>query len=121
MQTKQDDAPARAIRIDDGSGADLAVTILYDAMNPDDTIKLLPMEIKQCGAPFASASITAVNDKPVPAVPIDVASSRQENGCTVVRANADLKELGKHLAKGINRFTVKSGDASTEVLLEVEL
>lgn len=121
MQATRADGPSRVIRIDDGSGADLTVSILYDAMDPDDKLKLLPMELRQCGAAFSSGAVVSVNDKPIDPLPLEVASTRQEEGCALVRANADLKALGKHLAKGINRFVVKSGDATSEVLLEVEL
>lgn len=121
MQSTRGDGPTHVVRIDDGSSTDLTAAILYDSMNPDDKLKLLPMELRQCGAPFTSCAIIAVNEKPVDPLPMEVASTRQEDGCTLVRANVDLKALGKHLAKGINRFVVKSGDATVEVLLEVEL
>jgi len=111
------DAPPR-IRL---ASQELHVDVLYDEMDPEGKSKLLPVQIRNCGGPVAGASVVGVNDKSIPALPLVLGAATDADGCASARGTVDLKALAEHFAKGINRFVVKAGEATTEVVLDIEL
>lgn len=94
------------------------VTIPYDEMDPDSKLKELPLLIEIDGGRPTRASIVTVNDQEIPALPVTITGERSEG---VYSASVDFKTLSEHFTKGMNRFDVKVGEETTEVLLEIEL
>jgi hypothetical protein len=89
----------------------------------EEKAKDLPFRMTLCerGSPGAF-EIALVNDSPIEEpVEIETAATALVDGCHVTTGNADLKELGAHLAKGINRLTVSGTGESAEVLLDIEM
>jgi hypothetical protein len=112
-----DDRP-RTIRIQHTSN--LAVDVLYDEV--EEKSKALPMKLTMCDQSWvSSASVTQVNEKAVPALPLELGSPTAEGQCNSAHATVSMKELSSHFAKGINRFTVSAGSESVEVVLDVEM
>jgi hypothetical protein len=116
--TVPDDAPRI---IPPTTTPNLRVEILYATM--EEKAKDLPFRMTLCerGSPGAF-EIALVNDSPIEEpVEIETAATALVDGCHVTTGNADLKELGAHLAKGINRLTVSGTGESAEVLLDIEM
>ena len=112
-----DDRP-RTIRIQHTSN--LAVDVLYDEV--EEKSKALPMKLTMCNQAWvSSASVTQVNEKAVPALPLELGSPIAEGQCNSAHATVGMKDLSSHFAKGINRFTVSAGSESVEVVLDVEM
>jgi len=114
----------RRIKLDLGTEP-LRVKILYDDMDlSQKKIDFLPILVTRCGGTIEAASITAVNEKAIPPIPLTIIGrsvDESDSDCSLVRANVGFKELGKHFAQGLNRFTVQVGDLSSEVILDLEL
>ena len=99
----------------------LRVEVLYDSMT--ENAKELPLRMTLCAHETPGAfAISLVNDSPIeePLV-IEVAATALVDGCHVATGNADLRDLGEHLAKGFNRLTVNASGESAEVLLDIEM
>jgi hypothetical protein len=120
IEAAEGGAAPRTIRLGSGGGS-FAAEVVYDEMSPEGKDKQLPLRLTQCGDGFASASVVSINEEPVAPVPVLVGMFTQEDDCTVVRGTLDLKELGKHFRKGINRFEIGSGERRSEIILDVEL
>jgi hypothetical protein len=112
-----DDRP-RTLRIPKASN--LSVEVLYDEV--DEKSKALPLKITMCDQDWSSsASITQVNEKDVPALPVALAAPSADGQCKSAHGTVGMKELASHFTKGINRFTVGAGSESVEVVLDVEM
>jgi len=115
----ESETPRRTIRL--GGGESLSVEILYDEIPDEGKIKVLPMELELCGEVASSAAVVAVNEHEIPAIPISLSGGEQDDDCAVFRGEVDLKSLGEHFTRGVNRFEVKLGSEVVEVVLEIEL
>lgn len=112
------DGPRPTIRL--SNRTPLSVEILYDELTED--ADELPVVASLCGRPWAGPfQIDRVNDGAVEPLAIQAGESRTEGDCQVTRGLVDLEELSEHLGKGINRLTVRVGDSSAEVILDVEM
>ena len=98
----------------------LDVEILYDEIDEEGKLKTLPLKITSCDGPVGDVFITAVNEKPIDQIPVQI-TRIERVGCDNSYGEVDLKVLGEHLTKGINRFDVQAGDKTAQVMLEVEL
>jgi hypothetical protein len=102
----------------------LTVTVLYEELEgtPDKDIKTLPMLLAIDEANLTSAQVIEVNGTPIDPIPITVIEGiLDDKGNQSYRGEVILKALGKHFTRGFNRFTVKVGDATDEVTLDIEL
>ncbi len=99
----------------------LGVTVLYDEMDPEGKQQTLPVRLESCEGPLEAAAIVTVNEKEIPRLAVPVEASEADEGCYAGRGTVDLKELGKHLRKGINRFEIEAAGARAEVILDIEL
>lgn len=114
-------APAARRVIKMGSGMSIEVEILYDEIPEEGTIKVLPLRLELCGEALGAASVVTVNDVEIEPIEITLTATVQEEDCSRALGEIDLKEIGKHFTRGINRFEVGFGSQTTEVLLEIEL
>lgn len=120
VEIAEDGPPTIDLRSIGSSSFD--VEILYDEMDPSGGDKRLPLRLRRCdGVLAATANVTTVNGTPIPALPVTMSERTDAEGCTTARGTVDLKQLGKHLTKGINRFEVTAADSSAEVVLDIEL
>jgi hypothetical protein len=101
--------------------SNLRVEVLYDAMSEDT--KDLPMRITLCGHDkLGTVAITSVNDSTLEeSLEVEVNKTERVDGCHVAAGSVELKDLGEHLAKGINEFTVSAAGENAEVLLDIEM
>jgi hypothetical protein len=101
--------------------SNLRVEVLYDAMSEDT--KDLPMRITLCGHDkLGTVAITSVNDSTLEeSLEVEVNITERVDGCHVAAGSVELKDLGEHLAKGINEFTVSAAGENAEVLLDIEM
>lgn len=113
----EQDAP-RKVRI---SRASLEAEVLYDEMDPSGKSKVLPLRLTDCDAGLGAAAVSSVNGKAIEPIPVVLGTVSSEGDCATAPGSIDLQRLGKHFGKGINRFDVSSGDASTEIVLDIEL
>jgi hypothetical protein len=117
LVTVADDRP-RTLRI--AHTSNLAVDVLYDEV--DEKSKALPLKVTMCDqAWITSATITQVNEKDIPALPISLAAPSADGQCNSAKGTVGMKELASHFTKGINRFTVSTGSESVGVVLDVEM
>jgi len=102
-------------------GASLEIEVLYDEIDPDGKLRLLPMTVRLCGAALGEARVVAVNEQEIEPIPVVLGTPALEAGCTLVGAEVDLRELAKHFGRGINRFEVEIAGSRSEVVLDVEM
>ena len=103
-----------------GNFSDLRAEILYDEMEED--AKDLPIKVELCDQPWSGPfQVTQVNDAAIDPLDIELARQSQQGSCQITEGLIDLKDLSKHFARGINRFTVTVGSESTELVLDVEM
>jgi hypothetical protein len=132
---------AREVKVEDSSPGKirltnlfkpLAVDIVYEELEgkSEKEIKTLPMLLTVEGPRLLtvdgdiidSARVTQVNGNAIEPIPVSLTEATQvDESHQNARAEVDLKALGKHFTRGINRFTVQVGDVSDEVILDVEL
>lgn len=103
------------------SASGLAVSVLYDEMDPQGKSKMLPVAIENCSGTVTDATVSSINGKAVGVIPVVLGPATDDNGCRTARGTIDLKQLGEHFGKGINRFEVASGGQTAEVVLDIEL
>lgn len=104
-----------------GASSALTVEILYDEMEKQGEPKDLPLKITKSASAVTEAQVVSVGGNPIKPLMLKVDASTEVDGAYVSLATLELKELSKHLAKGINRFEVQSGTDKIEVILNVEL
>jgi hypothetical protein len=112
-----EDAP-RKIKL--GGGA-FDVEPLYDEMDPDGKSQLLPVKLTNCRGDVVGAQVVTVDGKDITPIPVALGPATEADGCRTAHGTIDLKVLGKHFTKGINRFEVRAGEAIDEVVLDIEL
>ncbi len=95
----------------------LSVTVLYDEMNPESKIKDLPLAMRLREGEVSRAEVVEINGKSISTLPIRLAGA-DDTGVT--RGAVAFKPLSKHFSSGMNRFSVRAGEYTTEVLLEIE-
>ena len=104
------------------AGPTLDASVLYDAMDSSGKSKRLPVRLEGCdGASTSGARVVTINDQSVSGIELDVTSSRQQDGCEITEGNLDLKAMGKHFGRGINRFEIEAGGQRQELILDIEL
>lgn len=120
--TELDPAGQERRKISLSSGPTLDATVLYDAMDSSGKSKQLPVRLEACdGATTSGASVVTINDSPVNGIRLEVTSNRQQDGCEVTEGNLNLKQMGKHFGRGINRFEIEAGGLRQEIILDIEL
>jgi len=115
--TPASEAPARTIRL---SGSSLDAVVLYDEMDEGKS-KTLPVRLDACGVALTSAQVVTVNEAPIPPLPVALAPATPSGDCTSARGTVDLKALGQHFTRGINRFEIEASGQRTEIVLDIEL
>lgn len=120
MSITSEQSERRPIRL--SGGPSFEVVVLYDAMDAQGKSKKLPVRLEACdGASPAGARVVSVNDGSIEPLPLQVGSLRDEDGCTLADATINLKQLGKHFTRGINRFEMEADGQRDEVILDIEL
>ncbi len=116
-----DEVAAVKVRLG-GFGPSLTLDPLYDEMDESGKSPDLPVAMELCDAgPLETAAVVTVNGKDVPHLPLELGETTQEGECSASRAIVNLKRVGEHFVKGINRFEVEAGGARAEIVLDVEL
>ncbi len=96
----------------------LKVGVLYDEIDMDAQTILLPMSIST-DQPFERVEIVAINDEALePPLQLDMVGAPVDGK---VKATTPWKPLAKMMTQGMNRLSVKAGEETEEVLLEIEL
>lgn len=96
---------------------ELDVSVLYDRMDPEGKLRELPLALWARDGEIAAAQIVTVNGQRVPDLPIQLAAAADDG---TVHGTVDFKSLSKHFTKGMNRFDVRAGGETVEVVLEIE-
>jgi hypothetical protein len=102
----------------------LKVEVLYEILEQqvEEKITSIPLQIQMDGEPIYTAQITRVNDSKIKPIPLEIDDvSKVGDNIWVATATADLKPLGKHFTRGINRFVVDVDGTTDEVMLDLEL
>ncbi|MEO0423514.1 MAG: hypothetical protein AAF184_14350 [Pseudomonadota bacterium] len=110
---------ATQLRLGDGPQTDVSAEVLYDRMGEKE--RNLPLAITSCQVDLQPPRVLTVNDQSIEAIDAEVQNTRESDGCSEYAATVDLKVLGKHFTKGINRFEIGSAGHVAEVVLDVEL
>ena len=98
----------------------LSVEIEYEEF--DQRSGELPLQIRVCGEDWTNdIAISAVNQKRIPAIPVELGRRVYDDECHIASAFVDVETLSKHFDKGINRFTLRLGELEREVVLNVEM
>jgi hypothetical protein len=96
----------------------LKVAVIYDEIDMDAQTVLLPMSIS-ADQPFERVEIVAINDEPVqPPLQFDMVGAPVDGS---VKVTTPWKPFVKMMTQGMNRLSVKAGEETVEVLLEIEL
>ncbi len=105
-----------------GFGTSLDLEPLYDEMDEEGKSPDLPIQMTLCdGDALESASVVTINEKKIPTIDVALGAVTEEGDCLTSRAVVNLKEIGEHFTKGINRFEIEAGGETEEVVLDVEL
>lgn len=93
------------------------IVVLYDEIDMEAKTIVLPMRIRSDEA-FTRAEIIAINGEPIrPAVVLDLSGDPAEGA---IVATTPWKPLTKMMRRGMNQLTIKAGEETAEVLLEIE-
>ena len=96
----------------------LKVTVLYDEIDMDAQTILLPMSIS-ADQPFERVEIVVINGEPLlPPLQFDMVGAPVDG---VVNVSTPWKPFAKMMTRGMNRLSVRVGEETVEVLLEIEL
>ena len=96
----------------------LKVVVIYDEIDMEAQTILLPMSIST-GQPFERVEIVAINDEPLETpLQLDMVDAPVDGS---VKVTTPWKPLATMLTQGMNRLSVKAGEETEEVLLEIEL
>lgn len=110
------------LKLDMGDEGEFFADVMYDAINPEEKLKLLPIEIKQCGKQINNPRVVTVNgellEKPIE---MEVETLVQEDNCNVATASLKFKTLIKKFQLGINRFEVESAGQTKEIIFQAEM
>jgi hypothetical protein len=114
--TVGDDRP-RTIRLTNAS--DLSVEVLYDEI--EEKARQLPLRVTLCDRPWGAVHVAKVNDLDIEPIPFDPGEVERKESCSTAGGVVDLKALAEHFRRGINRFTMAAGEATAEVVLDIEM
>lgn len=82
----------------------------------------LPIEIRLCDQDWTNdIVIDSVNDESIRPIEVSVRSRIYADNCDIAQTAVDVESLSRHLSRGINRFTVRLGDLTEEVVLNIEM
>jgi len=96
----------------------LKVTVLYDEIDMDAQTVLLPMSISST-QPFERVEVVAINSEPLaPPLQFDMVGAPVDGA---VKVTTPWNPFAKMMSRGMNRLSVKVGEETVEVLLEIEL
>jgi hypothetical protein len=100
--------------------SNLSVEVLYDEITEEQTD--LPMTITQCDSPWnQTVSVSAVNERSIDPLTVAISDPVASSSCTTARGTVALRPLAQHFERGINRFSVTSGEETAEVILDIEM
>ena len=91
------------------------VKLAESTYHPEVFSRLL--SLRAPGGQVSRAEVTGVNGKPISALPVLLTGTGDPG---VTRGLVEFKALSKHFVPGMNRFDVRAGDMTAEVLLEIE-
>lgn len=98
----------------------LVVTILFEEFTARS--EELPIEIRLCERDWTNdIVIDSVNDQSVRPIEVSVRSRIYADNCDIAQTTVDLDSLSRHFSRGINRFTIRLGDLTEEILLDIEM
>jgi len=103
------------------AGTRLEIEVLYDAIDPDEKLRMLPMSVRLCGEDLSLTHVVTVNEEEIEPIGVELGAAELQGDCTLAGAEVDLRELSKHFGKGINRFEIEMVGLRTEVILDVEM
>jgi hypothetical protein len=116
IQVPDDLIPTLSLRQPSG----LAVLILFEQFTSRS--EELPIEIRLCEHDWTNdIVIDSVNDAPVRPIDVSVKSRIYADACDIAQTTVDLESLSRHFSRGINRFTVRLGELTEEVVLNIEM
>ncbi|MEM7249414.1 MAG: hypothetical protein AAF533_29155 [Acidobacteriota bacterium] len=109
----------RPIRL--GGGESLEAHVVYDEVR--EKAKTLPLAMELCGAgDLRAARVVSVNDQRLASpLSVQLTSDQTVEGCRHGRGSVNLKKLGEHFTRGLNRFELQVGEQVAEIVLDIEL
>ena len=108
----------RAIRL--APQSDLSAEVLYDQI--EDKARRLPLRVTLCDQPWNDdVHVATVNDAAIAPIAFEAEAVSQQGACQIATGGVDLKALTEHFRRGINMFTLASGNEATEVILDIEM
>jgi hypothetical protein len=112
--------PVLKLAADDG--AEFQADVIYDAIDPEEKLTMLPLELKQCGATISDPKVVSVNGELIEeSIDIEILELDQGEDCGTAKAQLKFKTLLKQFQLGINRFEVESNGETAEVIFQAEL
>lgn len=112
------------LRFDADDGEEFTADVQYDAIDPEEKLKQLPLEIRQCGKEIVNPRVVSVNGELLDD-PIEIEMTKvvreDEEGCVVALAELKFKTLVKKFQLGINRFEVESNGETSEIVFQAEM
>jgi hypothetical protein len=116
--------PAPAINLS-GVLSDYSAEFMLDEFLNSKKPEVFKIKITKTGALPSEFMIDTVNDKPIEPLPLKVTEQSVADDTTTAVGEVEIKKLGKHFQKGINRFDVAYKDGQerigTEVLVEIQM
>lgn len=116
--------PAPAINLS-GVLSDYSAEFMLDEFVNSKKPEVFKIKITKVGAFPSEFMIDTVNDKPIEPISLKVTDQSVADGTTTAVGEVEIKKLGKHFQKGINRFDVAYKDGQervgTEVLVEIQM
>jgi hypothetical protein len=117
-----DAKPVLKLAFDDGN--EFTADVLYEAIDPEEKLKQLPLELTQCGKEIYNPRVVTVNGKLIDD-PIDIDLTKvvreDQMGCVTARGELKFKKLVKQFQLGINRFEVESNSETAEIVFQAEM
>ena len=108
-------------RISLSRGPTLSVEVLYDEIPEKGELKELPLSLVLCGSPGEDAQVVGVNESEIEPFDVAIPSVVIDGDCQTGTGSVNLKALGEHFTRGINRFVVRWGGVDAEVVMDIEL
>ena len=116
--------PAPAISLS-GVLSDYSAEFMLDEFVNSKKPEVFKIKITKAGALPSEFMIDTVNDKPIEPISLKVTEQSVADDTTTAVGEVEIKKLGKHFQKGINRFDVAYKDGQervgTEVLVEIQM
>ena len=95
---------------------------MYDNIDPEKKLKLLPIEIKLCGKQISNPRVVTVNGELLKdPIDMEIESIVEEDDCSIAITKLKFMTLIKQFQLGINRFEVESGGQTTEIVFQAEM